>query len=130
MSDVDSRRPRPNRTFEGKTLSTRSQPPSHAQYRALLQGEAQFAERYSEVTLLGQGGMAEVFLCLDARMEREVALKRIDRGYRSRADRERFLREARIQAQLDHPAIVPVGGSPGDLASGRAAISLSLLSAA
>lgn len=52
--------------------------------------------------------MGEVLLCLDVRMEREVAVKRIDGTRRSLADRERFLREARIQAQLDHPAIVPV----------------------
>lgn len=107
-SDGGTRNLRPGRTFEGRTFSARSQPPSEAQYRALVGGEKTFSERYAEVGLLGQGGMGEVRLCLDARMEREVAVKRIDEGRRSLLQRERFLREARIQARLDHPAIVPV----------------------
>jgi serine/threonine-protein kinase len=99
---------RANRTFEGRTLAGRSQPPSEAQYRALVEGEKKFSERYADVALLGEGGMGEVRLCLDLRTEREVAVKRIDKGRRALPQRERFLREARIQAQLDHPAIVPV----------------------
>jgi eukaryotic-like serine/threonine-protein kinase len=108
MDDGRTRDLSRNRTFEGGTLVARSQPPSEAQYRALVEEEKKFSERYAEVGFLGQGGMGEVRLCLDMRMEREVAVKRIDEGRRSLAQRERFLREARIQAQLDHPAIVPV----------------------
>lgn len=95
-------------TFESGTIAGRSQPPSEAQYRALLEGQPKFSERYADIGLLGQGGMGEVRLCLDRRMEREVAIKRIDKARRSLPQRERFLREARIEAQLDHPAIVPV----------------------
>ena len=57
---------------------------------------------------LGVGGMGEVVAARDRRFDREVAVKRMrDRGA-SDAMAARFLREARIQARLDHPATVPV----------------------
>jgi eukaryotic-like serine/threonine-protein kinase len=59
---------------------------------------------------LGRGGMGEVFEAYDARLDRTVALKRVQLG-RSGADplrRERFRREARAAAGLSHPGIVPV----------------------
>ena len=75
---------------------------------ALLEAEHGFSARYSDIASLGQGGMAEVRLCLDLRTERDVAVKRIDQAQRDEQVRSRFLREARIQAQLDHPTVVPV----------------------
>ncbi|MBV8756389.1 MAG: serine/threonine protein kinase [Deltaproteobacteria bacterium] len=56
--------------------------------------------------LLGRGGMGEVVVAHDAEIGRDVALKRM-RGNAPDLT-ERFLREAKIQARLDHPAIVPV----------------------
>ncbi len=70
-----------------------------------------FAHRYERGELLGRGGMGEVFVCRDARIGRRVALKQLrgDAGHTSgKGDRARFVREARIQAQLEHPAVVPV----------------------
>jgi serine/threonine protein kinase len=65
--------------------------------------------RYEALELLGEGGMGEVRLYKDALIGREVALKAIKPGHGSRSDlRMRFLREARVQGQLEHPAIVPV----------------------
>src|SRR5690606_2739071 len=64
-------------------------------------------DEYRPLSLLGQGGMARVYLGVDVRLRRYVALKVIDRPYR--ADREymrRFEREAQAVAQLDHPNIV------------------------
>ncbi|HEX7665512.1 MAG TPA: protein kinase, partial [Polyangiaceae bacterium] len=53
--------------------------------------------------------MGEVRLALDARIGREVAMKIVRPGQGSRSDlRSRFLREARVQGQLEHPAVVPV----------------------
>ncbi len=63
---------------------------------------------YSVRRLLGRGGMGEVMLAHDASIGREVALKRIRSTAPSDEHLARFIREARIQARLDHPAIVPV----------------------
>jgi eukaryotic-like serine/threonine-protein kinase len=69
-----------------------------------------FAARYEIGALLGQGGMGEVRLCRDGRIGRRVAVKRVLAGGGSSAPatRARFVREARIQGQLEHPAVVPV----------------------
>jgi len=58
--------------------------------------------------VIGQGGMGEVVAAQDLRIGREVAIKRIRANDPSSEAVTRFLREARIQARLDHPAIVPV----------------------
>ncbi len=58
---------------------------------------------------LGAGGMGEVFLAHDERLDRRVAIKRIRPGAKLAPDqRERFRREARVAARLNHPAIVQV----------------------
>lgn len=66
-------------------------------------------ERYQDRGRLGRGGMGEVRLCQDKRIGREVALKviRDERATEARA-RARFSKEARVQGQLEHPAVVPV----------------------
>jgi serine/threonine-protein kinase len=65
--------------------------------------------RYGVKTLLGQGGMGEVYLCADEWIGREVAMKV---AHQAQADqphlRARFVREALVQGQLEHPSIVPV----------------------
>lgn len=66
-------------------------------------------DRYALRDLLGEGGMGEVRACTDMHIGREVAMKSMRAAQINRADlRTRFLREARIQGQLEHPAIVPV----------------------
>jgi serine/threonine-protein kinase len=69
-----------------------------------------FAARYDAQHLLGKGGMGEVRLHRDARIGRDVAMKviRADRDHQAAILRTRFLREARVQGQLEHPSIVPV----------------------
>ena len=62
---------------------------------------------YELGALLGRGGMGEVILAVDHDLGREVAIKRM-RGDLGSSAEARFLREARIQARLEHPAIVPV----------------------
>ena len=65
--------------------------------------------RYAVHDLLGEGGMGEVRSCTDLHIGREVAMKAMRPTQLARPDlRARFLREARIQGQLEHPAIVPV----------------------
>ena len=63
---------------------------------------------YALGEVIGRGGMGEVLLAHDRRIGRDVALKRLHAGSPSDAELARFLREARIQARLEHPAIVPV----------------------
>ena len=59
---------------------------------------------------LGRGGMATVYLAYDPRFEREVAVKVLPREllHSDPQFRLRFEREAKIIAQLEHSAIVPV----------------------
>jgi serine/threonine-protein kinase len=69
-------------------------------------------ERFSRYELkeeLGQGGMATVYRAYDPMFEREVALKILKRESLKDAQvRERFERETKIIARLEHAAIVPV----------------------
>jgi len=65
--------------------------------------------RYQMQALLGKGGMAEVFQALDTTLGRAVAVKVILPAYASQPEFvERFLREARLVAGLEHPNILPV----------------------
>jgi serine/threonine-protein kinase len=75
----------------------------------LARGGAGEAGRYEVRRLLGKGAMGEVMLCRDTRIGRDVAKKVIaDKHRTDKHARARFLREARVQGQLEHPAIVPV----------------------
>jgi serine/threonine-protein kinase len=64
--------------------------------------------RYEVGAPLGTGGMGEVLSARDTHLGREVAVKRLRSGAPTADDIGRFLREARIQGRLDHPAIVPI----------------------
>jgi tetratricopeptide (TPR) repeat protein/predicted Ser/Thr protein kinase len=64
---------------------------------------------YRILERLGAGGMGEVFLAYDERLDRKVAIKRIrPEGGVPAERRERFRREARIAARLSHPSIVHI----------------------
>jgi serine/threonine-protein kinase len=65
-------------------------------------------EDYVIGDVLGRGGMGEVVAAHDTRIEREVAIKRMRDTRADPAAVARFIREAKIQGRLDHPAIVPV----------------------
>ena len=74
-----------------------------------LLDDDRFASRYEVTERLGEGGMGVVDLCVDRRIGREIAMKTARAGSGSQGGtRARFLREARVQGQLEHPAIVPV----------------------
>jgi serine/threonine protein kinase len=65
--------------------------------------------RYRLEKLLGQGGMAEVHQATDTKLARTVAVKVILATHAIKGDfLERFLREARMVASLEHPNILPV----------------------
>jgi DNA-binding beta-propeller fold protein YncE len=59
--------------------------------------------------LIARGGMGVVYRATHLALERPVALKVIARQFAGdEAFRDRFLRESRLAARLDHPAVVPV----------------------
>lgn len=78
------------------------------------------ANRYELSTLIGQGGMGQVWTAYDQRLDRRVAVKllRPDKVAGQEADelRRRFVRECRVTAQVDHPGLVTVhdAGSEGE----------------
>jgi len=73
-------------------------------------------ERYRLGEVLGEGGMGEVLLAHDEHIGRDVAIKRIRATEPTAEELSRFVREARVQGRLEHPAVVPVH----DLATDRA----------
>ncbi|MEU9086730.1 serine/threonine-protein kinase [Streptomyces sp. NPDC048357] len=79
-------------------------------------------DRYQLASILGQGGMGQVWTAYDKRLDRRVAVKllRPDKvagpGTVAEELRRRFVRECRVTAQVDHPGLVTVhdAGSDGD----------------
>jgi eukaryotic-like serine/threonine-protein kinase len=66
-------------------------------------------DRYEVERRLGQGGMATVLLAHDRKLGRQVAIKLLADNLAGDEDiRERFMREARLAAKLDHPNVVKV----------------------
>jgi serine/threonine protein kinase len=60
-------------------------------------------------SLLGKGGMGEVFSATDTRLDRQVALKILPSEFASDADRlRRFQSEAKVLASLNHPNILVI----------------------
>jgi len=72
---------------------------------------------YRVLTLLGVGGMGEVYEARDVRLDRSVAIKVLPRDVAADSQRRmRFEREARVISQLNHPhicAIYDVGDENG-----------------
>ena len=64
---------------------------------------------YRIESLIGRGGMAVVYRAEDTRLGRKVALKLLTPQLaESEQFRQRFIRESRLAASLDHPNIVPI----------------------
>jgi serine/threonine protein kinase len=72
---------------------------------------------YKILGVIGAGGMGRVFLAFDEKLGRKVAVKTLSPRYAGVPKlRERFMREARALARLDHPNIVRIYnlGDPGE----------------
>ena len=68
-------------------------------------------EHYEVIELLGRGGMGEVYLARDRRIDREVALKVLLPQFSEDPDRlARFRREAQVLAAMNHPRIASIYG--------------------
>ena len=75
--------------------------------------------RFRIVSLHDEGGLGCVFVARDSEVNREVALKQLKEEIASdRQSRARFVFEAEITGNLEHPGIVPVYGK-GEYADGR-----------
>ena len=65
--------------------------------------------RYRLEDKIGEGGMGTVFIAHDSELDRKVAVKLLSAALVNETEvRERFEREARLTAKLDHPNIIPI----------------------
>jgi serine/threonine protein kinase len=90
-------------------LTAALEPKGHVLIESLGAEEGESRERYTLSQLYAKGGMGQVWLAHDPALGREIALKEL------RPDQAgndlictRFLTEARVTAQLEHPGIIPV----------------------
>jgi len=61
---------------------------------------------YDVTSLLGEGGMGEVYQARDTKLDRDVALKVLPEAFTSDPDRlARFESEAKVLASLNHPIV-------------------------
>ncbi len=66
------------------------------------------SDRYELKSELGRGGMGVVYCANDLSLNREVAVKLIPPALLSPEAEQRFLTEAKVVGQMDHPSIVPI----------------------
>lgn len=81
-------------------------PPSEARYAPVKPG---LGERFNMISLHSEGYGGQVWLARDERLDREIALKLVHGTQAgNEAVCQRFFREARTSARLEHPHIVPI----------------------
>jgi serine/threonine protein kinase len=74
-----------------------------------------FLDKWRILKRLGQGGMGTVYLAEDQRVGREVALKFLDGTLAQREEyRSRFVREAKVMGQVEHPNVASLYGVEQD----------------
>jgi eukaryotic-like serine/threonine-protein kinase len=83
---------------------------------------------YEVQSVLGAGGMGEVYRALDTKLRRDVAIKVLPDAFASDPDRiARFQREAELLAALNHPNVAAVYGVEESVSSsGRATLAIVL----
>ena len=82
-------------------------PPSGTHHEGAFAPGTTFAG-YRIEELVGRGGMGVVYRASDLSLEPPVALKLLAPDWPRPAFRDRFLRESRLAAALDHPNMVPI----------------------
>lgn len=92
---------------EAKTLASHRNPVVTVPSPMASSQSAEKSEKYEVKKELGRGGMGAVYLARDRELEREVAMKVVLDGSAD-PTHARFMEEARITGQLEHPNIIPV----------------------
>jgi serine/threonine-protein kinase len=83
--------------------------PRTLQYVSQIGYSHESRDRYTLSTVHAKGGIGQVWLARDSELDREVALKELRPEQAGKAlVLQRFLQEARITGQLDHPGVVPI----------------------
>ena len=94
---------------------------------SMVLAESPGSQRFFKRKLHDQGGLGNVWLGEDTEFSRPVAIKEVKAKFTSdSASTSRFVREAFITAQLEHPGVVPVYGR-GNVANGNAYFAMQLI---
>jgi len=112
----DSMPDRPARTPRAapKTPIPKTPPPQAHEENAPVEPESEAPlvpgalGPYKLIEELGRGGMGQVLRARDEALKRDVAVKRLRPDLRDEKQRLRFIEEAQITGQLEHPGIAPV----------------------
>src|SRR5262245_27488488 len=96
----------PNAAFCQKCGAPTGAPIPQAEPSVIERLAAALADRYRIEKELGKGGMATVFLAHDLRHERDVAIKVLHPELAASLGAERFEREIKVSAKLQHPNIL------------------------
>jgi len=100
---------------DGNARISTQQTPGAPSSGGIVSGDS----RYRILNAHAKGGLGEVFVAQDDELDRHVALKEIQTQFAFDQDKQaRFLREAQITGNLEHPGIVPVYGL-GHYSDGR-----------
>jgi serine/threonine protein kinase/tetratricopeptide (TPR) repeat protein len=91
----------------GHARPRRGPAPQHVRVRSISAADGS-TNRYTLTKLHAQGGLGLVWTARDVSLGREVALKELRPGRGDAHVAERFVEEARITGQLEHPNIVPI----------------------
>ncbi|MGE0885794.1 MAG: alpha/beta fold hydrolase [Blastocatellales bacterium] len=98
-----------NRTVEGIGAGDSSQSMENTLRTALTINPGTRLGKYEILSLIGTGGMGEVYLARDTQLERNVALKLLSQKYTENTEwLRRFVREAKAASVLNHPNIITI----------------------
>jgi len=96
-----------NKFFDQQPLSLAAEMFSERESRSNLTGKQ--ISHYKIIRLLGAGGMGEVYLADDTKLNRQIALKVLSPQFQSDVERiRRFKKEAQAVSALNHPNIITI----------------------